>query len=189
MVAQKRGIGGGVEGATVDHDRRLRQGRRRLGRIDEAQQVMVLRFGGKGGERLLADGKEDAGRIVGQRRDGGGDIRHVPPVITRLRLPRRAFQRDQGRCGFRAGGDGVPAHPCGEGVGRVDDMGDAFVPQIIGQPRHPAEAAHAHGQGLGDGRIRAACIGKDGIHPRIGQGAGQTARLGRAAEEEDARHV
>lgn len=188
MVGQKGQIADLIERAARDHRLCIRQGQRAVGRIDEAQKVVVLRLRGEGGKRLLADGKEDARRRVGQGRDGGVDAGHTAPVVPWPRPPRRAFEGDQRHAGFGGGVDGIPAHPRGEGMGGVNQMGDAFGAKVIRQPRDTAEPADPRRQGLRDGRAGAPGIGKDRVRARPGQRAGKGGGFAGASEKKDARH-
>ena len=145
----------------------------------------MLRVWRKKPDLLFADRQKDARRIVGQ---GGGQVLHagyaVPP-ITRLRLPRRALQPDQRCPGLRTGRVGVLAHSGGEGMGRINHMRDRVRSNMIHQTRHAAKSANALGQRLGDGRLRAPCVGKSCLETRLGQPAGHLAGLGRPAEQKD----
>ncbi len=189
VVAQKGRVAGGGEGAFGDKGGAQGQGKRGLGRIDEAQQVVVLRFGGERLKRLLADGEEDACRCVGQGGDGGFGILHMRPAVAFARRPGVAFVGEKRGARFGAGGEGVPAHLCGEGVGGVDHMGDRLGADIGGEALGPAKAADAGGQGLCHGCYRAAGVGKDGIYAKGRQMRGKVAGFGRAAEQKDACHV
>lgn len=186
MIAQQRRIARHIKGTTRDNGRGLRQ-RDGTG-IDKPQQVMMLRLAGKGLQMLSADGQKHAGGCGGQRLHSCIDIRHMGPVVTGLRLPRRALQRDQRGAGLGAGGMGIAAHLSSKGMGGIHHMGDAVIVDILHQPRHAAKAADPRGQGLRHGRIGAPRIGKDRIMSRLAKGAGKLAGFGRAAEQEDACH-
>lgn len=188
MIAHQIAVACKGEGAARNDDARLRQGQWIGGRIDETQQVMVLRLAGEGLQMLAADREEDAawGRAKGC--GGGGEVWCMGPVVTIGGRPGRAFEGNQGQAHAGAGGDGMGAHLRGERVGRIDDMGDVFHRQIGHQPCDAAKAAQAHGQGLRHGIFRTARIGIDGIGIVIMQRAGEKPRLGRAAEQKDAHH-
>ena len=188
VFAQKCGVGGKVKGTFGDDHGRAGQGKRGFGFVDKAQQVVVLRFGGKGVEGLFADGKKDAGGLVGQGCCGLFDGMDTGPAVGLRGSPGRAFKGEKRRLRLRAGGYGVRAYLCGEGVGGVDHMGDAFGLQVTGKTFGAAKAADAGWQWLGHGRVGASGVGKDGIKALRGEGAGQKACFGRAAEKKDARH-
>lgn len=188
VFAQKCRVGGKVKRAFGDDDGRAGQGERGFGFVDKAQQVVVLRFSGKGVEGLFADGKKDAGGLVGQGRCGGPGRGNMGPAVGGRGGPRGAFEGQKRGLRLRAGGYGVRAYLCGEGVGGVDHMGDAFGLQVTGKTFGAAKASGAGWQGLGNGRVGASGVGKDGIKALRGEGAGQKAGFGRAAEKKDARH-
>lgn len=188
VIAQEGGVGGFVEGSFGDYDRRVGQGKRGFGGVDEAQEVMVLRFAGKGLQGLLADGEEDAGGVFWQGAGGGFGGRDMGPVVGACGAPRRAFEGEERGLRLRAGGYGVRAHRCREGVGGVDDVGNALGLQVAGEALGATVASGPCGQGLGDGGVGSTGIGKDGVDAEGGQSAGEKARFGGAAEEEDARH-
>lgn len=75
------------EGATGDDGLGIRQGQGHLGRIHEAQEIMVLRGRGEGGKALPANGEEDPHRGPRQRGDGGSGVRHMGPAVFRARAP------------------------------------------------------------------------------------------------------
>jgi hypothetical protein len=100
----------------------------------------------------------------------------------------QAGERDQRDPGLRRGGGRMPAHLRGEGMGRIDQMGDAVVANIAHQPVDPAEPADP-----GRDRLRFGVGHPAGIaqHRRIaarGEQRRERARFGRAAEDEDGRH-
>ena len=59
-----------------------------FGRIDKAQKIMVLGLCGKNLKVLATDGKEDAGRVTGQRRHRRGDVGNGLPAVCLGGLPR-----------------------------------------------------------------------------------------------------
>ncbi len=189
VIAQQRGIARDIKGATRDHQTGIRQGQRALGRIDQSQQVMVLRARGESRDMLATNRQKHPRGGLGQRVDRLRQIRDMGPAILWPGLPRRAFVGQQRHAGFGAGRNGVPAHPGGERVGRIHHASDGMNPQIVHQSGHAAKAADPRGQGLRDGRSRSPGIGKDRIKPARGKRLRQTAGLGRATKNEDARHV
>lgn len=177
-----------VEGATIDDQAVIGQHGRRGGRIDEAQQIMMLGLRGKGIDMHPAQREHDAAWRPSQGSDGPGNVRHMGPAVARLRAPCRASQRDQRHGGDARGLHRVGAHLRGEGVRGVDQMGDAMVAQMAGQPLHPAKAADPHRH-----RLRAGMVGAPGIaerrgHIRVGQQTGERAGLARAAQQQDVGH-
>ncbi len=166
----------------------LRKGRRAVGRIDEAQNIGVLRLRAEGRDVLPADGEKHARGFVGKRGDGGVEIRHLDPVVTGLFRPWRAFEREQRRPGSCAGGGGIATHPGGERMRRIDDMRDVFLMDVGRESARAAEAAAANRQRLARGCAGAAAIGID----RLASGARDRFReqvgVVRSAQNEGARH-
>ncbi len=188
VIAHQRRVARFGERTTGDDRMGVGYRQRTLGRINQSQQVMVLGFGGEFGQVLLADRQENAGGRVRQGGDGTGDIGNALPGVPRPRHPGRAFQRGERHARLSAGGQGVPAHLRGEGMGRVDDMRDAFGPQVIAKAPDSAEAADTRGQGLGDRCLGPAGIGKDSRDPGACHGARERRGFGGAAEDKEARH-
>lgn len=189
MVLQKHAVTRLVKRAARDNGRSIGQGKRAFGRIDKAKQVVMLRLRGKVPQVLLADGQEDANGYVRQGHYGGRDIRHMGPAIPSAGNPWRAFVSTIGDARTSAGGNRVAAHLRGEGVGRIDDMGYAFILEIAAKPLGPAKAADPCRQRLGDRRIGAAGVGKNRVDPQRRKAAGKLAGFGRSAQKKDARHV
>ena len=126
------------------------QRQRTFGRVHQAQQVMVLRLGGKDIEVLLADRQEHPRR----------GYPAAPPARLQDRA-RRASRPPSPACqGARSNpARGIPAraqaatalraHLRGERVGCIDyARAYPLAAQKRGQPIHPAKAAHPRGQGL-----------------------------------------
>ncbi len=188
MVTQQRGVARHIE-RPARHDRlSLGKGQGAGRRIDQPQKVVMLRLDRKGLKVLATDGQKDALWRAGKGCSGGEDVGDMGPAVTLARHPRRALQRDQGRAGCRAGGDGIGAHLRGEGVGGVDHMGDRLIRKVGPQPFNPAKATHAHVDRLAHWRLGPAGVGVDAGKASVGNGLCHQVRLGRAAEEEDACH-
>lgn len=188
VVGQQGAVAFGGEGAPCDDRFGLRQGQRFGRRVDEAQEIVVLRGLREEAKVLATDGKEDSARGLAKGRDGGFKVGDMGPVVLRSGDPGRAFEGDQGRAGFPAGDHGVRAHLRGEGMRRVDHMGDGFGLDIGLEAFGAAEAAHADRQGLGDRGFGATGVGIDGVHLRLRQDAGHVRGFGCSAQDEDARH-
>lgn len=185
VAAQQGGIACDIKGAARDNDGGIRQGLA-CGRIDQPQQVMVLRLGGEGIKGLLSNRQEYPRRRVGQGGNRACDIRHMDPVIAAGDLPRRALQGQQLHTAGKAGINRVPAHLRGKGVGCIDNMGDTVGAQVIAQTRHAAKTADAGGQGLGHGVCGATRIGKHGVYALCCKGGGKLTCLSGSAQEEGA---
>ncbi len=149
----------------------------------------MCRLSGKGGEVLFADGQKHPGGQVGQRVNGGRTIGDPGPEITLGFLPGRPLEGDQGDPLRRAGFNRIPAHSGGEGMGRIDDMGNAPIPQEIPEARDTAKTADPGWQRLHNGGSGPTGVGKDGVDPFLSQMAGQKAGFRGPAQEDNARHV
>lgn len=155
-------------------------------RIDEAQKVIVLGLCSESFKLQPTDGEKDAGLGFWQGLDGSLHRRHQIPAIARLGRPRLTFECHQRHSLCRASHNGMGRHLGGEGMCRVDHMGDAFLTQVGTQAFDAAKAANADRQGLAHRRICSTGIGKDGGKLLFRQGFRHEARFGRAAEKKDA---
>ena len=165
------------------------QRQRLTGRIDQAQEVMMLRRRGEVAKALAADGKENTGRLHGQGCGSLLSALHRDPVLTRPGHPGGALQSHQGNSREFSGFHRVLRHLRREGMRGIDHMCDALVVQEGHQSLNAAKSPNALGQGLADRGLGAPGIGIDACHPRLGQGAGQVSCFGGAAQKKDARHV
>ena len=171
------------------HDRLgIGQWQRAFGRIDKAQQVIVLGFDGEIGNVLATDRQKDPRGIIGQGRNRARYIGNELPVIRSLGRPHFALKRAQRHARVGTRGHGIRTHLRGKGMGRVDHMRDVFGVKISLQTLNPAKAPNPGGQGLLRGAVRAASIGKHRIGACVSQGFGQPRRLCRAAEKKDTCH-
>jgi len=176
------------EGTACHDDGGIGQGQISFGRVDQPEQVMMLRLDGKGAEVLSADRKKDPRARIGQGFGGRVRVGHMAPVVAVARDPWRTLVSAKRHADRIAGGDGIPAHLRRERMSGVDHMGDPFAAQIAHQPLDAAEAADPRRQGLRDRRTGAPGVGKDGIGPDGSKRTGKLACLGRAAKKKDARH-
>lgn len=157
-------------------------------RIDKAQQIMMLRLGRKGCDMHPAQRQHDAAGRACQRGDRTVDAGNAGPAVSGDRLPRPAGQRHMRHSGQAGRLHGMAAHRCGKGVGRVHQMSHAVVAQIIGQPGHTAEPADTHRHRLSPRIFRPSGIAERGHNALRREQSGQSAGLGRAAQQEDIRH-
>lgn len=188
VLAQQRQIDFEREGPSSQHGLRIGQGQRLSRRIDQPQQVVVMRAGCKCGQALPADREKDAGWGWGQRSHGGGDVARMPPVIAGHGRPRRALERDVAHARLGTGQDGVAAHLRREGMRGVDQVSDAFGREISDESRDAAKASDPCLDRLRSGPGRAAGIG---VHRRDAcsrDGPGELVRLRRPSQQEDALH-
>lgn len=177
------------EGAARDDSLGIRQRQRPIRLIDEAQKVAVLRLGREAFQMLSADGEEHGRRSVRKGVRRRLQIRHSDPAVAVPLAPRRAHQGDERRFSRSASRNRVPAHHTGKGMGGIDDMRDAFVSNGAGKSVRAAETARANWQRLVDGYSRSAGVGVDRIDARTCQGLGESVRVTRSAQNENARHA
>lgn len=178
---------GGKRPARSDH-LYVRKGQRRLGRINQTDQVMMLRSFGEIRQILLADGQKNAPGFGRQGIDRPGDIRDPLPGIVRPGLPRRAFERRQRDLGPGAGQHRIGAHLRGKRVCGVDHRCDVLGTQIVQQSLAAAKTTNPRRQGLRHRVCGPARIGKHGIIAAFRQGPRQLRRFAGAAQNKDAWH-
>lgn len=184
VAAQESEIGLGHEWAAIDDHVGAWQRQGIARRVDEPQQVRVLRLSEEGGEMHPADGQHDAGGRAIECGHGAVYVRDVQPAIARRGRPGRAGQSQERHPSLSAGSRGMAAHLCREGMGRVDDMGDALIAEIRHEPFDPAETANPLRQRLRAGCCDTARERHDAIDPAFGHGARESRRLARAGQDQ-----
>lgn len=172
----------------INDDAVMGESGRHTRRIDEAEQIMMLRLGGKGLHMHSAQRQHDAARGTSQRGHGGVHICHMVPSVTSGGFPWRAGEGDMRNARRLRRPHGVRAYRRGEGMGGIDQMGEALLADIACQSIHPAKAADAHRHRLGTGMLSSTRIAERRPHAARGEQPGQRARFGGAAQKEDIRH-
>lgn len=188
LVAHQGKVAIQAKGAAGDDDFGVWQRQVRIRFVDEAQEIAVLRLGGEWREVLAADSEEDGRRLIRQCGSGAFEIWNRDPIIVSGWRPRRSDERNQTRLGLGARRDGVLAHGVGEGVRRIDDVGDAFITDEGCEAFAAAVAAGADGERLVDGNLGAARIGIDRVKARVGNAARECVGVTCSAQYEDAGH-
>lgn len=176
------------EGAAIDNEAVARQWRRGFGRIDEAQEIMMLRLRDEFGDMHAAQRQHDPAGRPGKPGHGSADIRYMAPAIALLRCPGGAGESDQRRSGKARGGYGIRAHGRGEGMRRVDQVGHPVLPQPVGKAIRASETADAHRDRLRTRAGRSTRVAERRVHSGPGEQAGQRAGLGGTAQKENFRH-
>ena len=167
----------------------VRDGERRIDRIDAAHDIVVLRRADEGRKVLATEGNEDVVRRAADRPHRGLRIIDFDPAIAGHGCPGSAMQRQYGNAGECGSACRIGRDDGGIGVGCIDQRLDSLDANMMGKSLRPAEAADAHGDGLRKRRRRSA-----GQRERDGEGCARrehfrkTPRLRRAAENEDAPH-
>ena len=188
MVLHQPHVAIGIEWAAIDQQMMVGQRGRDHWCVDEAQQIEMLRLGSEGIGMHPAERQHDAAGGAIQRSDSSGDVGHMGPLVALFRAPLGARQGDEGDAGLSRGHDGIAAHHSGEGVSGVDQMGDALVAHIGGQSLRAAKAADAHRHRLRPGIVDPARIAERRLLAAFGQQAGQRARFGGSAQNQDVAH-
>lgn len=152
-------------------------GKRRIDRIDAADEIAVLGRGGKTEGLLPSNGKEDPAPSASQRFDGTFGAIDPRPAIAFDRFPRRPAQGEERNTRSFGGGRRVLRDLGGEGMGRVDEQVDACLSQVINESVDAAEATDPawQGQGLGiagAARKRHRRVESAGCRKLLGQTAG-----------------
>ena len=186
VIGEHSSVTGKVERpARHDHFGLQRQWRAR--RIDQPDQIKVLRMVGEGRELGAADAEEHPARCGAQRLRRRREIADLNPSIAACALPGRALERQQRHTGSRAGRDRVRAHLSGERMSGIDHPPDVFATKVVDQAIHAAKAADTPGDRRTFRVFGAAGIGKDRIEARIAGDRGrELVGVGGAAEDEDA---
>ena len=176
------------EGSTIHEQMMARQRRRRVRRIDEAENIMMLRLISEGRDMHAAEREHDPARLPGKRLNRAGDIGHMGPTVALSRLPCWAGQHKVSdtypprrlRC--------VGAHRGGEGMGRVNQMRHRLFLQISGQPCHAAEAADANRYRLRTRVSGASDVAQHGAIAPCRERLCERTRFSGAAQDEDVAH-
>lgn len=176
------------EGAAGNDDLGVGQRQSRVGCIDKAQEIRVLRFCGEGRQMLPADGEEHPRRRVGQRGCGSVEIGDFAPPVTVRSRPRRALQRDQRGLRHSTGFDRMAADLGRERMGRIDNVRDPLLPEECGETFDAAKAADPRWQCVRQRNPGAAGIGVDCIDVRARNSFREPIGIACSAQYERARH-
>lgn len=174
------------KGSTRRDVARIRNLKRRVYRIDAADQIAVLRRGFKGQELLSA--KRQKSVCAGGTQDGDRflDASHVQPTVALPRHPSRARQSDKSDACHVSSPYSIGGNARRIRVRSIHQQIETFLGNIARQALSAAEAADAHRDGLLDRVLRAARHGQqNSVAGFIGKLSGQNAGIRRAAENED----
>lgn len=188
VLAQQVKVTLEAEGAAVDGDGVMGQRGRRLGSVDQAQQVVMLGLGREGGEVHAADSQQYSLGRAGKGIDGGFNAGDALPVVARHRLPGRTSQGNEFDIAVCRGLYGMAAHLCGEGMGGIHQMGDAVLRQPGSQSLDAAEATNAGGQWLGLWCSDTPGIAEHGGNRATGESPGQGAGFAGTSQNQDLAH-
>ena len=183
----QRRIRFGAIGATRDDRLGLWQRQRPFRRIDEPKQIEMLWVRRKVGQMHAANRKHDPLARPAKCGDRPGGIRNPLPSIAGFFGPRRARKSDQRNVGLLAGHNRIPAHLCGEGVCRVDHMGDPMGLEMLNQPLDPAKTTHTLRQGLAHGPFNPSRKRNRSSNPGLRHPPREGRGFGRSAQYEEVR--
>lgn len=185
----ERGLSGKIERRPGEQHLEMRQIRRRIGRIDAAQQIMVLRRDLEGGRLKPANGEEDPGRCRAKRQSRAGHIGHLDPAIVGCGSPGRPDDLQQRNASLPGCLHGIGGDARREGMRRIDQKIECLGPERCGKPLDAAKAADPKRQRLGGRRSGASGKRKRRLDPRqTGESAGERSRLTGSSQNEQALH-
>jgi hypothetical protein len=186
MLHQHCAVAGEIERSPRHDHFRVPQRQRRARRIDQPNQIMMLRMPGEHIQILPPDAEKRPAWRCTQRLGRCGDVVNVDPAIFGRALPGRTLKCQQRYIGHTAGRDRVCAHLRREWMGGIDDARDVLGAEIIDQAIDAAKSADTPGYrrrrrifgaaGIGQQRIDASIL-CDLRHQPIG--------IGGAAEDQD----
>ena len=175
------------EGAARDHHLGLGQ-RLNFRRINQPQQVVMLRQVLKQPKMLAPDGKENSLCRPLQQVMGCGQGRDLLPDIARFRLPGRALQPAQRELQLQTGRGGIVADLGRKRMGRIDHLPDPICLHPGDQPGDATEAALAHRQRLSLRGVNPPSIRENRRKAFLGKLTRQCAGLSSAAKQEGGLH-
>ena len=190
MSGEQRTLVGLRERTAGDNVTGARHRQRRHDRLDAADQIVVLRGSGEGGNLLAADRKKHAARCRPKRSNCILDAACVGPPVSGDGCPGRPAQRQQKDTGAFRGFDGMCRNDCGVRMGGVDQQVDVFGGKVRREAVGPAKTADAHRHRLSGWRGRAAGEREDdGKVAPPGKLRRQLPCFDRAPEYENMSHV
>ena len=188
MIAHQGKVTLQCEGTAIYQQMVTRQRGRHVWRIDEAQQIMMLRLRGEGFDMHAPERQHHTTARAIKRADSASDVRHMGPAVPLRRLPFRPGEpqmrgpRIARRCG------GIGADRRGKGMGRVDKMRERPCLEESRQTIRAAKTTDPHWHRLGTRIAGAPGIAQDCALAAFGQRLGKRACLGRAAKDQDVAH-
>ena len=174
------------KGATVEEIFDIGKGKRRIDRIDAADQVEML-WGDFGVMSTLPAGRhKNAARGGAKGNDGRRNIGHDMPVIASFGHPFRANEGERTDTGAFSSNGGIGRNAFSEGMSGIDQQVIASCRQEVRKPLCTTEAADADGNRLVGRSLRAARQRQQDIEVLSRRKArGKLARLAGAAEDQD----
>jgi hypothetical protein len=186
MLHQHCAVAGEIERSPRHDHFRVPQRQRRARRIDQPNQIMMLRMRGEHIQILPPDAEKRPAWRCTKFSSCRDDSVGFDPAITGCTLPRRAFKRQQRHIGQSTGRDRVRAHLRREWMGGIDDARDVLGAEIIDQTFDAAKATDTPGDRRRRRIFGTAGIGQHRIDTRIPSDLRhQPIGIGGAAEDQD----
>jgi len=167
MIDQDRAVAGESEWSTRHDDFRIPQRQRPARRIDQPDQIEMLRMRGEQLEMLPPDAEKYPARRRAQGISRRGDVVNFDPAIGRHALPGSPLKRQQWHIGHNTGRGRVRTDLSRERVGGIDDAHDFFRTDIVDQAIDAAKTADAPGNRRQRRIFGAAGIGQHRIEVRL----------------------
>ena len=158
--------------------------RRTAGRINQTQQIEMLRIGGEVVQMHASDRQHDTRRRAVKGSHRTVNVGHMGPGIAGLCRPRRTGQRDQWHVCSSASGDGIMAHLGGKRMGGINHMGHGMRRDIVAQPLYSAKTTDTLGQWLAFGSLYTTCETDGPGQPRCSDGSAKRRGLGCAPKDQ-----
>lgn len=159
--------------------------RQTAGRVDQTQQIEMLRIGRKVIQMHAPHSQHHARSRAIQRPDSPCDVTHMGPVVARLRRPRRTGQSDQRHILGGASDHRIATHLRRKRMRCIDHMGHAMLCQISAQALNATKATDTLGQWLAFGSLNPTCKTDRTINACRGHCRAQSGRLGGAPKDQE----
>ena len=177
-------------GTPVDDQFLMGQGHALRGRVNEAQQVKMVRTRCERRNTLTANSQEDTLGQITQSLHRFCNVLYAVPLVPGTGYPGRANKRGQWQIGSSAGAFCVSAHLHREGMSGVNHMRNPCLSQIPLQSCHTAKTTDACGNRLRLGRSNAPSVAEGGLDAGLCNRLRKGARFATAAENKKMRvHV
>jgi len=175
-----------VEWSATENITSVRDGERRVYRINATNQVMMLGRRGKIRDFLATDGEEHFSGLYPQRAHGFLHVTDFRPLIAGNRRPRRPAQGNKRRTRLIGGAQRMGRHPRCIRMSGVDQGADLMSAQVFNETGCSAKPTRSSGHSLSQRRGRATGQRQsDGYIGTSGELLTQQSRLRGAAKNED----
>ena len=188
MIAHQGKVTLQCEGAAIYQQMVTRQRGQHVWRIDEAQQIMMLRLRGEGFDMHAPERQHHTTARAIKRADSAIDVKHTAPAVPLHRSPLRPGEHQMRDACISGRRGGIGADCRGKGMGRIDKMRERPCLEESRQPTRAAKTTDPHRHRLGTRIAGATGIAQDRALAPFGQRLRKRARLGRAAKDQDVAH-